>query len=121
MSEHIDAAVALGALDMAMARRKPKQGLIHHTDRGVQYACDDYQRVLKLSGVRPSMSRKGNCWDNAVAESFFGAFKEELVYNVVFLTRDSARQAIFEYIEVFYNRRRLHSSIGYMSPIEFEI
>ena len=121
MSEHIDAALALDTLDMAVARRRPKPGLIHHTDRGVQYACNDYQKALTLGGLLPSMSRKGNCWDNAVAESFFGALKEELVYNVVFLTRDSARQAIFEYIEAFYNRRRLHSSIGYMSPIEFEL
>jgi len=121
MSDHIDTTLALGALDMAIATRKPKTGLIHHTDRGVQYACGDYQRSLSLSGLTPSMSRKGNCWDNAVAESFFGALKEELIYNVVFLTRDSARQAIFEYIEVFYNRQRLHSSIGYLTPSEFEL
>lgn len=121
MSEHIDAALALDALDMAIGSRQPKAGLIHHTDRGVQYACGDYQRALKYRDLLPSMSRKGNCWDNAVAESFFGALKEELVYRLVFLTRDEARQAIFEYIEIFYNRQRLHSSIGYMPPAEYEL
>ena len=121
MSDHIDSALALDALDMAISGRQPKEGLIHHTDRGVQYACDDYQRALKLSGLLTSMSRKGNCWDNAVAESFFGALKEELIYRLVFFTRDEARQAIFEYIEVFYNRQRLHSSIGYMPPTEYEL
>jgi putative transposase len=121
MSANIDRFLALDAFDMAVARRSPTPGLIHHTDRGSQYACPDYQLALKVNGFQPSMSRKGNCWDNAVAESFFGAIKEELIYNVVFTTRDAARQAIFEYIEVFYNRQRLHSSIGYMSPIEFEL
>lgn len=121
MSEHIDTTLALDALDMAVANRKPNPGLIHHTDRGVQYTCDDYQQALKLSRMLVSMSRKGNCWDNAVAESFFGALKEELIYNGVFLTRDEARRAIFEYIEVFYNRQRLHSSIGYVPPEEYEL
>jgi putative transposase len=121
MSETIDRILALNAFDMAVARRKPPPGLIHHTDRGSQYACPDYQLALKINGFQPSMSRKGNCWDNAVAESFFGSIKEELIYRVVFDTRDAARYAIFNYIEVFYNRRRLHSSIGYMSPIEFEL
>ncbi len=121
MSENIDRILALDAFDMAVARRKPPPGLIHHTDRGSQYACPDYQLALKINGFQPSMSRKGNCWDNAVAESFFGAIKEELIYRVVFDTRDAARHAIFNYIEVFYNRRRLHSSIGYMSPMEFEL
>ena len=121
MSANIDRFLALDAFDMAVARRRPPPGLIHHTDRGSQYACPDYQLALKVNGFQPSMSRKGNCWDNAVAESFFGAIKQELIYRYVFTTRDAARQAIFDYIEVFYNRRRLHSSLGYMSPIEFEL
>jgi putative transposase len=121
MSDNIDRYLALDALNMATVHRRPPPGLIHHTDRGIQYACPDYQQALKVNGFQPSMSRKGNCWDNAVAESFFGAIKEELIHRVVFTTRDAARQAIFEYIEVFYNRRRLHSSIGYKSPIEFEL
>ena len=121
MSANIDRFLALDAFDMAVARRRPPPGLIHHTDRGSQYACPDYQLALKVNSFQPSMSRKGNCWDNAVAESFFGAIKEELIYRCVFTTRDAARQAIFDYIEVFYNRRRMHSSIGYMSPIEFEL
>lgn len=121
MSANIDRFLALDAFDMAVARRRPPPGLIHHTDRGSQYACPDYQLALKVNGFQPSMSRKGNCWDNAGAESFFGAIKQELIHRYVFTTRDAARQAIFDYIEVFYNRRRLHSSIGYMSPIEFEL
>jgi putative transposase len=90
------------------------------TDRGVQYACGDYQHRLRLYGMQPSMSRKGNCRDNAPMESFFAIFKTELVYQQQFATRDGARAAIFEYIEVFYNRQRRHASIGNLSPAEFE-
>lgn len=121
MSERIDRTLVLEALNMAIARRKPPPGLIHHTDRGSQYACPDYQLALSLNGFQPSMSRKGNCWDNAVAESFFGALKEELIYRFTFDTRDAARYAIFNYIEAFYNRRRLHSSLGYLSPLQYEL
>jgi putative transposase len=120
MSEHIDTPLVLGALEMALEGRQPPEGLIHHSDRGSQYASGEYQRALTSRGLQCSMSRKGNCWDNAVAESFFSSLKMELVYLVDFSTRHQARSAIFEYIEVFYNRRRRHSSLGYLSPLEYE-
>jgi putative transposase len=121
MSERIDRALVLEALKNAVGRRAPDAGLVHHSDRGSQYASDDYQAALDDLGVVCSMSRKGNCWDNAVAESFFATLKTELVHTRRFATRTEAREAIFDFIEVFYNRRRRHSSIGYMSPIDFEI
>ena len=93
---------------------------IHHSDRGSQYASADYQQLLTEYGLRGSMSRRGDCWDNAVAESFFASLKLELVYQVQWQTRAAARTAIFEYLELFYNRRRRHSSLGYRSPAEFE-
>lgn len=108
------------ALAMALANRQPRAGLLHHSDRGSQYAATSYQRRLKEYGLIPSMSRKGNCWDNACVESFFGTLKRELVYHRRYETRDAARQEIFEYIEVFYNRRRRHSTLGYDSPAEYE-
>lgn len=120
MSESLKAGVAINALEMAIAARNPAPGLIHHSDRGVQYACGDYQKVIKRTGMRPSMSRKGDCWDNSVAESFFSTLKKEMIYHVKFETREEARRDIFDFIEVFYNRRRLHSYLGYMSPVEFE-
>jgi putative transposase len=120
MSEHIDTPLVLGALEMALQGRLPPKGLIHHSDRGSQYASGEYQRALSSRGIHCSMSRKGNCWDNAVAESFFSSLKMELVYLMDFSTRHQARSAIFEYIEVFYNRRRRHSSLGYVSPLEYE-
>jgi transposase InsO family protein len=95
-------------------------GLLHHSDRGVQYACEDYRRWLQDAGIVCSMSRKGNCYDNAVAESFFSTLKTELVYHEEYVTRAEARQAVFEYVEVFYNRQRRHSSLGYVSPEAFE-
>ena len=98
----------------------PNAGLLHHSDRGSQYASGDYQGALDDLGVVCSMSRKGNCWDNAVAESFFATLKTELVYTRRFATRAEAREAIFDFIEVFYNRRRRHSTLGYVSPMEFE-
>jgi putative transposase len=116
----LTASLAIAALDMATRRKQPGGGLLHHSDRGVQYACGDYQHRLRLYGMRPSMSRKGNCWDNAPMESFFATFKTELIYQQQFATRDDARAAIFEYIEVFYNRQRRHASIGNVSPAEFE-
>jgi putative transposase len=120
MSERIDRILVLDALWMAINRRNPGAGLIHHSDRGSQYASDDYQKLLTGHGMRCSMSRKGDCWDNAVAESFFGSLKTELVHHRVYRTREEARRDIFEYIEVFYNRVRLHSTLGYLSPVQFE-
>ena len=112
--------LVLSALHMALYGRNPDAGLIHHSDRGSQYASDDYQDELERRQISCSMSRKGNCWDNAVVESFFATLKKDLVYRQQFQTRAEATQAIFEYIEVFYNRRRRHSYLGYMSPVEFE-
>jgi hypothetical protein len=94
--------------------------VLHHSDRGVQYACDAYQDLLARHGLQPSMSRRGNCYDNAVTESFFGTLKTELVHHESYATRDAARQSLFEYIEVFYNRQRRHSALGYLSPSEYE-
>ncbi len=120
MAECIDRHLVLAALDMALKGRRPPEGLLHHSDRGSQYASEDYQRALAARGIRCSMSRKGNCWDNAVVESFFSTLKTELVHRVDFLTRAAAKSALFEFIEVFYNRKRRHSSLGYVSPAEFE-
>ena len=121
MSERIDRALVLQALAAAVGRRVPNAGLVHHSDRGSQYASNDYQNALDDLGVVCSMSRKGNCWDNAVAESFFATLKTELVYQRRFATRAEAREAIFEFIEVFYNQQRRHSSLGYVSPMEYEM
>ncbi len=120
MSEELDASVALAALRMALERRRPAAGLVHHSDRGVQYASESYRAALAANGLIPSMSRKGNCWDNAPAESFFGTLKVELVDDRVFPSRTVARTEVFEYLEVFYNRTRRHSALGYVSPTEFE-
>lgn len=120
MSECIDRKLALDALRMALAQRRPPRGLIHHSDRGSQYASGDYQQLLASHGLRGSMRRRGDCWDNAVAESFFASLKLELVYPAQWQSRAEARTAIFEYLEGFYNRRRRHSSLAYLSPVEFE-
>ena len=120
MSEHIDTQLVLGALEMALEGRQPPKGLIHHSDRGSQYASAEYRQALASRGLQCSMSRKGNCWDNAVVESFFSSLKQELVYPTDFATRHQARSALFEYIEVFYNRQRRHSSLGYLSPRDYE-
>jgi transposase InsO family protein len=120
MREHLEASLASEALRMAIVHRNPGAGLLHHSDRGSQYASDDYQKILKDYKMESSMSGKGDCWDNAAAESFWSTLKTELVHHQHYATRDEARQSIFEYIEVFYNRKRLHSSIGYMSPETFE-
>lgn len=120
MAEHMETSLAGDALTMALVRRQPTPGLLHHSDRGVQYASEDYRHLLELHGIQASMSAKGDCWDNACAESFWATLKTELVNHQHFATRDQARQAIFEYIEVFYNRKRLHSSLGYRSPEAFE-
>lgn len=108
------------ALAMALASRRPAPGLLHHSDRGSQYASGEYQQLLDQQGIERSMSRKGNCWDNAPVESFFSTLKQELVDDRRYQTRYEARSEIFEYIEVWYNRRRLHSTLGYLSPDEFE-
>jgi transposase InsO family protein len=108
------------AFQMAVACRRPKAGLLHHSDRGSQYTSAGYQAFLKQYGIRVSMSRKGNCYDNAMMESFFGTVKEECVERHSYLTRQEARQAIFSYIETFYNRKRCHSALGYVSPMTYE-
>jgi transposase InsO family protein len=108
------------ALLMAIKRRNPSKGLIWHTDRGSQYASDSHTNLLQEYGIIQSMSRKGDCWDNAVSESFFHSLKTELVYHETFKTKAQANEMIFEYIEIFYNRQRLHSYNNYMSPVEFE-
>jgi len=116
----LNTSLPLAALGMAVRRRRPEAGLMHHSDRGCQYTSADYRGVLAQLGVTVSMSRKGNCWDNAVAESFFATLKTELVYGRSWPTRLELRAAVFEYIEVFYNRRRLHSSVGYRTPAQVE-
>ncbi len=113
--------LVLKALRQAVGRERPPAGLVHHSDRGSQYASYEYQQALKDYMMVCSMSRKGNCFDNACMESFFSTLKRELIYGCKFRTRAEARQAIFEYIEVFYNRIRLHSALGYMSPVEYEL
>ena len=120
LSERIDRHLVVKALDQAIASREPSPRLLVHSDRGSQYASHDYQNRLADRGLVCSMSRKAECWDNAVAESFFGTLKQELTYHDTYATRQEARQAIFEYIEVFYNRKRLHSTLGYMTPNTFE-
>ncbi len=120
MGETLERRLCLDALRMALGSRNPLPGLVHHTDRGSQYASHEYRELLQARGIQCSMSRRGNCWDNAVAESFFKSFRAELTDRVPFATRAQARRAIFEYIEVFYNRRRLHSSLGYRTPAQFE-
>ena len=120
MSERITRKLAIDALSMALLHRQPPRGLIHHSDRGSQYASGDYRRALATNGIVCSMSRRGDCWDNAVAESFFSTIKLELVYENDWATRTEARAAIFEYLEVFYNGERRHSSLGYLSPVAFE-
>lgn len=122
MADHLRASLCTEALDMALARRKPPPGrrLVHHSDRGVQYACGAYRDLLAGHGIACSMSRRGDCYDNAVAESFFKTLKAELVYHEHYRTREEAMRSIFEYVEYWYNRKRLHSAFGYKSPETFE-
>jgi len=120
MADHMQTDLVTDALRMALARRRPAAGLLHHSDRGVQYASDAYQTLLQDKKIQVSMSGKGDCWDNAVMESFWATLKTELVHHEHYATREEAKQSIFEYIEVFYNRKRLHSSLGYVSPEAFE-
>lgn len=120
MSAKPDQHVALQALRMAVAHRRPRPGLIHHTDQGALYTSMAYQHVLTQTGLVASMSRKGNCYDNAVVESFFSTLKNELVHDRDYHTREEAQAEVFEFIEVFYNRQRLHQTLGYVSPMKFE-
>jgi transposase InsO family protein len=119
-ADHMETSLCLDALRKALALRMDVEGLIHHSDRGVQYASAGYREALDAADIECSMSRRANCWDNAVAESFFGTLKNELIYRRPWLDRESARDAISEYIEVFYNRIRRHSTIGNISPAKFE-
>jgi transposase InsO family protein len=121
MADHLRASLPLAALRMAISAQRPGVGLIHHSDRGVQYASADYRKLMQSAGLRASMSRKGNCYDNAPMESFFHTLKTELVHHRHYATRIEATRDIFAYIEGFYNRTRRHSAIGYISPIEMEL
>ena len=120
MDETLEATLPLGALRMAIARRRPAPGLVHHSDRGSQYACGDYQRLLGAHGMIPSMSKRGDCYDNAVMESFFSTLEFELLMQNNWATRHAARIAISEYIETWYNRERRHSTLAYHSPAAYE-
>jgi transposase InsO family protein len=120
MSERRDGQLALDALTMALAHRRPAPGLIHHSDQGIQYTSGGYQARLKATGLVPSMSRKGNCYDNAVVESFFSTVKNEGTCHQTFPDRDCARAALFDYIELFYNRQRVHTTLDYQSPDAYE-
>jgi putative transposase len=121
MADHLRASLPLAALQMAISAQRPGVGLIHHSDRGVQYASADYRKLMQSAGLRASMSRKGDCYDNAPMESFFHTLKTELVHHRRYATRAEATRDIFAYIEGFYNRTRRHSAIGYISPIEMEL
>jgi putative transposase len=118
MADHLRAGLCVDALVMALQRYRPPEGLINHKDRGVQYAAEPYRQVLERHGITQSMSRRGNCLDNAPMESFFASLKKEHVHHARFRTREEARAAVFDYIEVFYNRQRLHSALGYRTPFE---
>lgn len=119
MNKEMKTELVLDALNMAVLDRKPNTGLLFHSDRGVQYASEAFKARLKQLGIQQSMSRKGNCWDNACVESFFGTMKQEEC-SIIFKSRQEARICIFEYISGFYNKRRLHSTLGYLSPDQFE-
>ena len=121
MADHMQSRLVVDALAMAVARRLPDEGLLAHSDRGSQYASDHYQRLLAQHGIACSMSGVGQCWDNAPMESFFASLKKELVHHEDYQSRAEARASIFEYIEAFYNFKRLHSSLGYLSPADYEL
>jgi transposase InsO family protein len=120
MADHMESQLTSDALEMALRRRRPTAGLVHHSDRGLQYACDAYRDRLEQRGIQMSMSGRGDCYDNAAMESFWSTLKTELVHQEHYASHAEARASIFEYIEVFYNRKRLHSSLGYVSPEAFE-
>lgn len=117
----LDKALVLEALNKALMQRKPEFGCIHHSDRGSQYACPQYQDILRRHGFIASMSRKGDCYDNAMMESFFHTLKTELVYREKYESKIQAQNSVFSYIEIFYNRQRKHSALNYKSPVQFEI
>ena len=121
MAEHMKESLVSDALRMALCRRNPESGLLQHTDRGVQYASYAYQALLKDNGMIVSMSRKGNCWDNAVMERFWGSLKSERTDGQIYLSRYDAKKDVVDYIEIYYNNKRLHSSLGYVSPVQFEM
>lgn len=120
-SEHNDTELALAALNRAIAQRRPTSGMIHHSDRGSPYGSSDYRKALDSHGIRPSMSRKGDCWDNAVAESFFASIKTERTEGTSYADYADVTREVADYIDRFYNPRRLHSTLGYVSPIEYEL
>jgi putative transposase len=120
MASHLRTELVVDALEMAVWRRKPAAGLVHHSDRGVQYTALSFGKRLEEVGIFPSMGRAGSALDNAISESFVSTLKCELVHRQRFPTREAARSAVFEYLEAFYNRRRLHSSLGYRSPENYE-
>jgi len=120
MQENLQTSLALNALKMAITQRHPSKSLLHHSDRGSQYASASYREQLQQAGIQSSMSRQGNCYDNAAMESFWSTLKNELLRDCQFQSREQARQTIFQVIEVDYNRQRLHSSLGHKSPVDFE-
>jgi putative transposase len=120
LSTSLKADGAIEALRRAVWQRRPGKGLIFHSDRGIQYCCEAFEKVITSNHIIQSMSRKGNCWDNAVSESFFKSLKTELIYHIDLIDEHHAHHVLFEYIELFYNRQRLHSSLGYVSPAEYE-
>lgn len=120
LENHLRTELVLKALNMALGARVPASNMLHHSDRGCQYASGAYREALELHGIEASMSRRGNCYDNAVVESFFGTLKQELVHSAHWITIAEARAALHDYIEVFYNRQRLHSSLGYRTPAEVD-
>ena len=120
MDKTIEDTLTLQALKQAILRRSPPKGLICHSDRGSQYAGNDFKAILANNNFVGSMSKKGDCWDNAVAESFFHTLKVELIHRMRFATREQAKRMIFEYVIMYYNRKRAHSTLGYLSPAEFE-
>ena len=119
MGESLETGLVLSALDMAMRKLGPDVEVIFHSDRGSQYASRAYRNFLKTKGIRPSMSRRGNCYDNAYVESWFGSLKKEWIYRKIYSTREELKALVFEYIEVWYNKKRKHSSLGYCSPVEY--
>jgi putative transposase len=120
IDSHMKETLVSNALRMALGRRCPQAGLLHHSDRGVQYASTNYQALLSSEGITVSMSGKGDCWDNAVMERFWGSLKSECTDNTIYATRLDAKADVIDYIEMFYNSTRLHSTLGYISPIQFE-
>jgi transposase InsO family protein len=120
LASHMRTSLVSAAFIMAVGRRQPPAGLLHHSDRGSQYASDHYQACLQQAGMTVSMSRKGNCWDNSVMERFFGSLKSERTDHEIYITREEAKKDVVDYIEMFYNSQRLHSSLGYVTPLQFE-